>query len=470
MPLATSDAVALDRLRAVCQPLLDPAGFIPGQQADERYCTDWSRARGQPLAVLRPSNTDEVSRLLTVLHALRQPVVLQGGMTGLVGACVPQTGEVVLSLERLRGIEEIDPVSGTATVQAGVCLQTLQQAVEAQGLFFPVDIGSRGSCQIGGLIATNAGGNRVLRYGMTRQSVLGLEVVLADGTVVSRMGKALKDNAGYDLKQVFIGSEGTLGVITRAILALQPLPTSRQSALVAVQGFDAVTDLLAQCRRQLGPRLSSFEVMWRDFFDLSTGLLKKGRPGLNLAGTHVVLVEAMGLDAGQDDALFAEALGAFQADHPGCEVILAQSLADAQDLWAIREAAGEAANAVAPWAGFDVSLPIADMASWVAQVHSQLREMGLTQTQTYGHLGDDNLHLVVGLGSEATRKAAVHELVHRSVGALGGSISGEHGIGLSKKAHLHYCRSAAEINMMKLMKTSLDPHGLLNRGRIFDQP
>jgi FAD/FMN-containing dehydrogenase len=305
---------------------------------------------------------------------------------------------------------------------------------------------------------------------MTRQSVLGLEVVLADGTVVSRMGKALKDNAGYDLKQVFIGSEGTLGVITRAILALQPLPTSRQSALVAVQGFDAVTDLLAQCRRQLGPRLSSFEVMWRDFFDLSTGLLKKGRPGLNLAGTHVVLVEAMGLDAGQDDALFAEALGAFQADHPGCEVILAQSLADAQDLWAIREAAGEAANAVAPWAGFDVSLPIADMASWVAQVHSQLREMGLTQTQTYGHLGDGNLHLVVGLGSEATRKGAVHELVHRTVGDLGGSISGEHGIGLAKKAHLHYCRSAAEINMMKLMKTALDPDCILNRGRIFDQP
>ena len=183
--------MTLDRLSAVCQPLLDPAGFIPGPDADERYCTDWSRARGQPLAVLRPRNTDEVSGLLAVLHALRQTVVLQGGMTGLTGACVPQAGEVVLSLERLRDIEEIDTVSGTATVQAGVSLQALQQAVEAQGLLFPVDIGSRGSCQIGGIIANNAGGNRVLRDGLSRRSVLGREVVLADGAVRARLGKAL---------------------------------------------------------------------------------------------------------------------------------------------------------------------------------------------------------------------------------------------------------------------------------------
>lgn len=470
MHSATSDAVTLDRLRAVCQPLLDQSGFIPGADADERYCTDWSRARGQPLAVLRPRNTDEVSRLLTALHALRQPVVLQGGMTGLTGACVPQTGEVVLSLERLRDIEEIDTVSGTVTVQAGVSLQALQQAVEAQGLLFPVDIGSRGSCQIGGIIANNAGGNRVLRYGMTRQSVLGLEVVLADGTVISRMGKVLKDNAGYDLKHIFIGSEGSLGVITRALLALQPLPVSRQSALVAVDGFDAVTALLNQCRKRLGPRLSSFEVMWRDFFDISTGLLKKGRPGLNLAGSHVVLVEAMGMDTAADEALFADVLGTYQDTHAGCEVILAQSLADAQAIWSIREAAGEAANAIAPCAGFDVSLPMARMATWAHDVHVELRAMGLTQTQTYGHLGDGNLHLLVGGTGDPAVKAAVDELVHRSVGAVGGSISGEHGIGLSKKAHLHYCRSTAEINMMKLMKTSLDPHGILNRGRIFDLP
>lgn len=457
-----------DTLRSALESLLDPAGLIAGDQADDRYCKDWSGAKGKPLMVLRPRNTTEVSRSLKVLNDFRQPVVLQGGMTGLVGACVPQPGEVVMSLERLRDIEEVDPISATVTVQAGVCLQTLQEHVQAQGFLFPVDIGSRGSCQIGGLMATNAGGNRVLRHGMMRQSVLGLEAVLADGSVVSRMGKALKDNAGYDLKQVFIGSEGTLGVITRAVLALQPLPSSRCSALVAVDGFEAVSQLLAQCRQKLGPRLTSFEVMWRDFFDLSSQLLNKGRRGMQLPGSHVVLIEIMGMDAEQDEDAFAQTLADFQSAHHNSEVILAQSLADAQDLWAIREAAGEAANEVAPWAGFDVSLPIEHMADWVEQVRANLGLIGLTQTQTYGHLGDGNLHLVVGLGLKPELKDDVQDLVHRSIGALGGSISGEHGIGLGKKKHLHLCRSAAEIAMMKSMKAALDPRGILNPNRIFE--
>ncbi|MCY7305857.1 MAG: FAD-binding oxidoreductase, partial [Rhodoferax sp.] len=199
--------VTLEALQAVCEPVLDAAGFIPGPQVDERYCRDWLGGYGRPLAVLRPQTPDQVARLMHVLHRLRQPVLIQGGMTGLVGACVPQPGEVVLSLERLRTIEEFDTTAGTITAQAGVALQALQEHVEARGWMFPVDIGSRGSCQIGGIITTNAGGNRVLRHGMTRQSVLGLEVVLPDGSVVSRMGKALKDN---DLKHLFIGSEGTL--------------------------------------------------------------------------------------------------------------------------------------------------------------------------------------------------------------------------------------------------------------------
>jgi FAD/FMN-containing dehydrogenase len=281
------------------------------------------------------------------------------------------------------------------------------------------------------------------------------------------MGKVLKDNAGYDLKHVFIGSEGSLGVITRALLALQPLPVSRQSALVAVDGFDAVTTLLTQCRKHLGPRLSSFEVMWRDFFDISTGLLKKGRPGLNLAGSHVVLVEAMGMDPEQDDALFAQTLGAFQTDHSGCEVILAQSLTDAQDLWSIREAAGEAALVVAPWAGFDVSLPLAHMAAWADEVRTRLRGMGLTQTQTYGHLGDGNLHLVVGLGPEPARRDQVHELVHSTVGELGGSISGEHGIGLHKMDFLVSEAGTGAVAMMRSIKQALDPLNILNPGKIF---
>jgi FAD/FMN-containing dehydrogenase len=437
------------------------------------YEEDWrKRWRGRALAVVRPGSTAEVAAVVKACAAAGVTLVPQGGNTGLVGGGVPddQGRQVLLSLRRMTAVRALDADNLTLTVEAGCVLQVVQAAAEARGLLFPLSLAAEGSCTIGGNLATNAGGTQVLRFGNARDLCLGLEVVTPTGEIWDGLSGLRKDNTGYDLRGLFIGSEGTLGVITRALLALQPLPVSRQSALVTVAGFDAVTALLTQCRQRLGPRLSSFEVMWRDFFDISTGLLKKGRPGLHLAGSHVVLVEAMGMDAAADDALFAEVLGSFQDGHAGCEVILAQSLADAQAIWSIREAAGEAAHAIAPCVGFDVSLPMARMATWTQQVHAELRAMGLTQTQTYGHLGDGNLHLLVGGTGDPAVAAAVDDLVYRSIGAQGGSISGEHGIGLSKKAHLHHCRSAAEIATMKRMKTSLDPHGILNRGRIFDLP
>ncbi|MFM8678105.1 MAG: FAD-binding oxidoreductase, partial [Alphaproteobacteria bacterium] len=216
-------------LRAALAGTLDAAGFIGPEDIGDRHRVDWKGMRGEPLAVLRPATPEAVAATMRVLHGLRQPVVVQGGMTGLVHGGVPLQGEVVLSLERLNRIEDVDPVSFTATVQAGVPLETLQAAAQAPGMFVPVDIGSRGSCLVGGIVSTNAGGNRVLRYGMTRSSVLGLEVVLPDGTVVSRLGRMIKDNAGYDLKHLFVGSEGTLGIVTRAVLVLQPAPATRDT-------------------------------------------------------------------------------------------------------------------------------------------------------------------------------------------------------------------------------------------------
>jgi len=461
---------AFERLQHACTPVLDAAGFMAGEQAEPRYCTDWSGGTGRPLAVLRPRDPQETARLLRILHGLRQPLVIQGGMTGLVGACVPQPGEVVLSLERLRSIEAFDAQAGTLTVQAGVPLETVQQYAEARGWMFPVDIGSRGSCQIGGIIATNAGGNRVLRHGMTRQSVLGLEVVLSDGTVLSRMGQALKDNAGYDLKHNFIGSEGTLGVITRAVLVLQPLPATHLTALVSVNGFDSVRKLLSLCRQRLGAGLCSFEVMWRDYFDAVTVGLATGRSPFEEPGTHLILVEFMGNTPDTDTATFEAAMEVALEQLPSAQIVLAQSLAEAAQLWAIRDAAGEAARAIGPWAGFDVSLSPDHMERWVQAVHDQLRRDGYDALQTYGHLGDGNLHLVIGHVHGAGAREQVADLVHRSIGALGGSISGEHGIGISKKHHLGYCRSDAEIAMMRSLKQTLDPRQLLNRGRVIDLP
>ncbi|KVL76460.1 FAD-binding oxidoreductase [Burkholderia ubonensis] len=459
------------QLRAALCGVLDEAGFIDGHEAGARYCEDFSGGRGEPVAVLRPKTPAEVAAVMKILHALNQPVVIQGGMTGLVGACVPQPGEAVMSLERLNRIEEIDAVGCTMVVQAGVCLESVHEAAAASGLLFPVDIGSRGSCQIGGMIATNAGGNRVLRYGMMRNAVLGLEAVLADGTVISRMGKVLKDNAGYDLKHLFIGSEGTLGVVTRAVLSLQPLPASRRTALVSVNGFGEVIALLQTCRRRLGASLTSFEVMWRDYYDTVTQELKIGKPAFARPGSHLIVVETMSTQLDDDESPLTDVLGDFLEASDGADAIIACSLAEADALWALREASGEAANAIAPWVGFDVSLPIADMERWVSDIHAQLRALGTVRMQTYGHLGDGNLHLVAGgTPDDAGFAARVSPCVHRSVGALGGSVSGEHGIGLSKKPYLRDSRSADEVALMAALKKTLDPKSLLNRSRVVDIP
>ncbi|MFL6622399.1 MAG: FAD-binding oxidoreductase [Sulfurifustaceae bacterium] len=419
--------------------------------------------------LVRPRDTQEVSTTMRLCHQANVAVVPQGGLTGLVRGADAAPTEVILSLERMRGIEAIDPLSRTVTVQAGVTLQALQEAIEPHQLAFPLDLSARGSCTIGGNVATNAGGNRVIRHGMMRDMVLGLEVVLADGTVIDARNRLIKNNAGYDIKQLFIGSEGTLGIVTRAVLRLSEKPVSQQVALLAVASFEKLALLLKHMHRALGGSLSAFEVMWPEFYEVVTTAPARSRPPLARGHGYYVLVEGQGGDPDADDARFEATLVRAGSDELIIDAVLARSQAERDALWAIREDTGQLRR-FEPISVFDVSLPIPAMPAYVDGVRRALTTRGENaRCFVFGHLGDGNLHVVVaGAGGDRDAVAQVERIVYGPLAEIGGSISAEHGIGLEKKAHLGISRSSEEIALMRRLKHALDPHGILNPGKVID--
>lgn len=442
---------------------------LTGDAIGPRYLGDTMHALADslPLAVLRPDSVAQVAAVLALCQQAGVAVVVQGGMTGLAGGGTPQAGWVVLSMERLRGIEEIDAASASMTVWAGTTLEEVQQAAWAAGWFYPVDLGARGSCQIGGNIGTNAGGNRVIRYGMTRQQVLGLEVVLADGTVLDSLNKMLKNNAGYDLKQLFIGSEGTLGVITRAVLRLQPQPRSTCTALCALKDYASVVRLLQHLRLSLANSLSAFEMMWPDFYELIT-VLPDRPPALPLGHGAYVLVEALGADQGQDQAVFEAALAAAMEEGIVADAVLAQSETQARALWAIRDGSGEFRRVFWPHVGYDVSIPTGELGEFVDACRSALHgRWPQVRTVFFGHVGDANLHIAVKVGEGEQPEDELDELVYGLVRQWHGSVSAEHGIGMLKRAYLRHSRTEQEVALMKALKRTLDPAGILNPGKVF---
>jgi len=408
-----------------------------------------------PRALLRPASTAEVAAALALCHAAGQAVVPQGGMTGLAGGANPRHGDIALSLDRFAGIEALDPVAGTMTLRAGTVLATAQAAAEAAGWVLPVDLGARGSARIGGLIATNAGGLRVLRYGTLRENVLGLEAALADGTVLCHLNAAMKDNTGLDLRQLMIGSEGILGVITRAVIRLYPRPRDRHTALCALPAPEAAAGLLARMRRDV--TLSAFEVMWPSYYRINAGL--EGLRAFAEPPEMVALVEAEAplepvLEAAFEDGLVSDA-------------VIAQSLADAEKFWAVRE--GHRIDAALPGLiNFDVSLPIPAMPGFVATVSAGIGALHPgAAVHFFGHLADGNLHAL--LHAPGAAPAAIHAMeaaLYDAVRDLGGSVSAEHGIGTLKRGWLGHSRSPAERAAMRAIKQALDPKGILNPGKV----
>jgi FAD/FMN-containing dehydrogenase len=360
-------------------------------------------------------------------------------------------------------------VQRTAVVQAGVVLQTLQEAVDAHDLSFPLDLGARGSATVGGNAATNAGGNRVIRYGMTRDMILGLEVVLADGTVVSSMNHLIKNNTGYDLKQVFIGSEGTLGVITRLVLRLREKPAAQDVAIVAVPDFDCLPKLLKHMDQSLSGSLSAFEVMWQSFYRLVTSAPAKGKPPVSQDHPYYVLVESLGANAGPDSERFVAALGSALEANLISDAAVAKSENDRRAFWALRDDVAQVVVGGMPVV-FDISLPINAMEQYVATLSHDLQStIGEHRLWIFGHLGDGNLHVIVQvqLKDYLALRPKIEAVVYGPLGKLGGSISAEHGIGLEKKPYLSVCRSDTEMAVMRRLKTALDPAGILNPGKIF---
>ncbi|MFJ3483756.1 FAD-binding oxidoreductase [Pseudomonas sp. NPDC090202] len=442
---------------------LGDAQVLTDEAISQRHHSDWTRhAPACPAALILPRDTEQVAIALRICNDAGQPVVPQGGMTGLAGGAVPRTGDIALSLDRLRGIEEIDVASATVTVRAGTTLQEIQQAVADAGYLFALDLGARGSCQIGGNIATNAGGNAVIRYGMTRDLVLGLEVVLADGRVLNLMNKMIKNNCGYDLKQCFIGSEGTLGVITRAVLKIAPQPGPTTTLLCALPDYASAVSLLRRVQASAGTP-QAYELMWQDFFRMGVSWLEN--PVAPMPDHHplYVLLES----AASAEILEQTLQDAFEAGEV-VDAILATSQTQARSLWKIREATGEFPVRLAPL-NFDISLPIGQIGDFAALCRKRLDQRWPGNHSVYfGHIGDSNLHLTVDLNTlpQPAPVFEVEDMVYAAVGELGGAVSAEHGIGLLKREFLHHSVSPEALQAMAELKHCFDPKGILNPGKI----
>jgi FAD/FMN-containing dehydrogenase len=460
-------AAIIDDLRAA----FDATTVLTGADIDARYHTTMAGITvAPPLAVMRPRSTEDVSKFLKLCHQARVPVTTQGGMTGLVLATMPQPGEIVLSMERMNAIEEVDTGGGVVITQTGVPLQRLQERVGKSGFMFPLDLGARGSCTIGGNISTNAGGNRVIRYGMTRDLVLGLEAVLADGTILKGVRKYIKNNTGIDLKQLFVGTEGTLGVVTRAALRIFPAPAEQQVALCALENFGKVRAFLDLARMRLAGDLTAFEVMWNEYYRLTTELVKGVAAPLATHYPFYVLLEASGSDAERIRNDLEEMLEKALEEDIIVDATIASSGAAAAAIWRIRDSSVELGRALgANGVGFDISLAIDKMEAFAETINKELKAKidNDAYAIVFGHAGDGNLHVNAKCPPGVDKTEDVTKLVYGITSDFGGSISAEHGIGLLKRPYLKLSRTEEEIETMRTLKRALDPHHILNPGRIF---
>lgn len=441
------------------------------------HLTDWrGRYTGSALAVVKPGSTAEVAAVVRACAAANVAIVPQGGNTGLCGGATPLAdgASVVINLSRLNRIRSLDPLNDTIVVEAGCTLSALQDAAAGADRLFPLSLASEGSCEIGGNLSTNAGGVHVLRYGNMRDLVLGLEVVLPDGRVWDGLRGLRKDNTGYDLKQLFIGAEGTLGIITAAVLELFPRPRTHATAWVSVASPAAAVALLGQLRQHCGDRVAAFEIAARSAIQLVLKHIPGARTPLGGDPEWSVLMELE--DAAQEGALndlLERELGEAVDAGLVADAVLATSLSQAEALWALRENISEAQRVEGVSIKHDISVPVSRIPEFIERADAALlHNWPDLRIVTFGHIGDGNLHYNLSKPDALQnadfidRTAEVNRIVHDLVAELGGSISAEHGLGQLKRTEIVRYKSEVELDLMRTIKRSLDPAGLMNPGKV----
>ncbi len=466
-PLPT--AQSLDAIRDI----VGPKGIFEG---DDRapFLSEWrGRWPGEAALIVAPASTEEVSKVVALCDEKNIAITPQGGNTGLVGGQIPFGDEILLSLKRMRTVREIAPLNNTMTVDAGLTLAEAQEAAQEAGRLFPLSIGSEGSCQIGGVISTNAGGVNVLRYGNMRDLVLGLEAVLPNGDVWHGLKRLRKDNTGYDLKQLFIGGEGTLGIVTGAVLKLFPQPAQQVTAIAGVKSADAAVQLLAHVQEATGGGASSFELMSRRCIDFVLKHIPDTRDPLETQSPWYVLMEiSSGQKSGLRDTVEALLARALDQDLLS-DAMIAENQAQTKMLWRIRHSISEAINGEGLGARHDVSVATSDIPAFLDQAGETVERLAPgARVVAFGHIGDGNVHYDVAPPEGADKHALdekrgdIEAAVYDVIGRFDGSISAEHGIGRHRRDTLAKRKNHVDLNMMRAIKSAIDPKGIMNPGKM----
>lgn len=477
MSQRTAASVANSELRSALTSIVGEKGCLFDPQDTAAYCEDWRQLyQGQTPAVVRPASAAEVASIVRFCAEKRIAIVPQGGNTGMMGGATPSAEgtQIVLSLSRMNKIRELDVVDLTMTVEAGVALKAAQEAAAAENCTLPLSMGSEGTAQIGGVISTNAGGNNTVRYGNARELVLGLEVVLPDGRIWNGLRRLRKDNTGYCLRQLFVGAEGTLGIVTAAVLKLVPRPHDIALAFCSVPSAQAALDLLVLCRRYHPAAIQAFEYMGSEILDLVFKHFPGTRSPLSQRADHYVLVELA--DASPDAGLrekLENVLGKAMDSGVVVDAVLAGSSAERLALWQMRENISEAQKRESAIIKNDVSVPVSKTPAFIAQAtEACARKFPEIRIMAYGHLGDGNIHFhlfpAVGASNAEFLKLdhAIMDTVNEVVRRFDGSFSAEHGVGQLKAYMMEKWRGGVELDTMRQIKTALDPLGIMNPGKV----